>query len=204
MKKLLLITAMFAAAGSANAQDGLRFGVKTGINFATLKMKSGEYSSSNSSVTSFHFGGFVDVPVSARLSIQPGLTLSGKGMKMGEDDDDTKANLMYVDVPVNAVTRIDAGPGKVFLGAGPYLGYGLSGKIKGPDGKQDVKFGKDEELRRLDLGLGFIGGYQLPSGFNFNLGYQLGIKDIEPEAGNDNSESSTKNRVFSISVGYLF
>src|SRR5690606_37630569 len=82
------------------------------------------------SVTSFQIGGLVDVPLATSFSLQPGITLSGKGFKVeGDDEGDSftyQENIMYLEVPVNAVYKV----GNIYFGAGPYAAFALSGKYK--------------------------------------------------------------------------
>ncbi len=103
--------------------------------------------------------------------------------------------MLYTDVPVVI--------GNIYFGAGPYVGIGLSGKVKvtGTTESQDIKFGSDGDFKRTDFGLNGIAGLEFKGGFLVGLNYDLGLTDI----GNDGtSESATKNRVFGLSVGFKF
>lgn len=111
---------------------------------------------------------------------------------------------MYLEVPVNVVFHMNG----VYVGAGPYAAFGLSGKEKYTDSSnpsnnvdKDVKFGSSntDDLKRTDFGLNVLAGYQLTNGVNFGVGYGLGLSNHS----NDNTVTA-KNKVFSISVGYSF
>lgn len=214
MKKLLLSCAIVGAALSASAQNNtVKFGVKAGATFPTITSKGeGESIKAN---TSFYVGGTVELPVSESFSVQSGLTFSGKGAKVSQRipelgvDLEVKNRLWYLELPVNAVYSITAGTGKVFLGAGPYFGYALSGKnkVEGTmleDGvktqesvSEDVHFG-DGGFKRADFGLNFLVGYQLNSGLNIHGGYGLGLSKLA------DIEGMGKNRVFSVGLGFSF
>lgn len=206
---MLLLSVMVA--GSAFAQGGdsgskVKFGIKAGVNFANVTISADELgggSFSPKSLTSFHFGGLVDYSFSEKVSIQPALMLSGKGFKVEMGSIETSMNLMYLEIPVNVVYKL----GGVYLGAGPYAAFGLSGKEKYEDSddsddnyEEDVKFGSgDEEIKGTDFGVNLLAGYQLTNGLNFGVGYGLGLSNLSNE-----SSGEIKNKLFSISVGYSF
>lgn len=202
---------------SVSAQE-LGYGFRAGVNFPNYAL-SGRFGSDRT--VNFHVGGYVDIPLAGDfLSLQPGLSLQGKGAAGGdwffnttEPNDpmfaDFKQHTMWLDVPVNIVgkLRMPAG-GFAFAGVGPYLGFGLSGKNM-LDGKEmdgqgpGFKFGKDGSLRGLDYGVNLSLGYQLPFGLQIIGGYGLGLADLAPENGM-NYGYEQYNRVWSIGLGYAF
>lgn len=213
MKKVLLATAaMFLAVGVFAQGQPLGFGLKAGVNFPKYHF-SGENSTAElNSTTNFHVTAFMDAPLSSNFSVQPGISLQGKGAKLMEgsffgNEFDVTQNTMWVEVPVNFVAKLPtANVGHIFIGAGPYVGVGLSGKNKVASGDSseelgDFKFGKNEDQKGFDFGVNFIGGYQLSSGLQINAGYGLGLLDIAPE---NNGSVKQTNRVFSAGIGFLF
>ena len=210
MKKILL--SLFAVATLTSVSmaqtNPIKFGVKAGVAFPNMTFTSSGVSASFKTNTSFYVGGIVDVPVSDIFSVQPGLTLIGKGTKLEETDGTetvaVRISNMYLELPVNLMANFAVGPGKIFIGAGPYYSMALSGKYKvsmgGASEEEDVTFGSDGEFKRGDFGLNFLAGYQLKSGFNIHAGYGLGLSNISPE-----SEGATsKNKVFSVGLGFMF
>lgn len=202
MKKILLSlgAAILLAAGaqaqtSWGGQPQTSWGVKAGLNFPKLNASGGGASESTGSTTNFHVTGYASLPAAQNFAIQPGVSLQGKGGKEG----DLKTNLMYLEVPVNAVYYIPAGyAGSVFIGAGPYAALGLSGKVKGGDRSIDVDFGSgDNEFKRFDWGFNFLGGYKLNSGFLVNVGYGLGLGNML-----NTSSGKLKNGVFNVGIGF--
>jgi len=207
MKKLLLSLTISAAALTASAQTSpVKFGVKAGVTFPTLSISEDEDGAVKSN-TGFYVGGTVDFGISEMFSLQPGLTLSNKGAKMDILGVTAKTNLMYIELPVNALVNIPVGDGKVFVGGGPYYGMAISGKNKvsgsfegeSVSESEDIEFGDDGEFKRGDFGVNFLGGYQLNNGFNIHAGYGLGLSNIS-----NDSDAKTKNRVFSVGVGFSF
>lgn len=215
MKKILLslgVAVLFAA--GAQAQTG--FGFKAGLNFPSYSYGgSGDLSDTKSKVN-FHVTGYMDARLAPGLYIQPGLSLQGKGAKFAEvaiagNTYDISQNTMWLDVPVNFVGKFPVGGGNVFVGAGPYVGFGLSGKNKlnSHNGDGDFssttlnkfKFGKDETLKRTDFGLNFLAGFKLGNGLLINANYGLGLTNI---AGRKSPSSDLKNRGFAVGVGFEF
>lgn len=208
MKKVLLsLGAALLMAAGAQAQTG--YGLKAGVNL-------GKYSNVDDAKnnTSFYVTGFADLPVAPNFSIQPGVSLQGKGNRtesnLGDVEGKLTYNVMSVEIPVNAVYYIPAGAGSVFLGAGPYVGFNVSGKIKGEGnlgdaglvGETDIEFGSgDNEMKTVDAGANFMLGYKLNNGFLINAGYGLGLTNL---SNSDNSDNKFSNRVLSFGIGFQF
>ena len=212
MKRLILaVIASLAFSGAAFSQ--VSYGLKAGLNLAKYSEAAIEgledYAKMN---PTFYVTGFADIPVAPQFSIQPGLSLQGKGAKYkGEEGGTTGTitiNTMSIEIPVNAVYYIPAGPGSVFLGAGPYAGYNISGKVKskttGNDESSedtDLSFsGDDKDMNAFEAGINFLAGYKLSNGFLINAGYGLGLTNLNPDSDGQN----IKNRVISVGVGFQF
>ena len=216
MKKVLLM-ATFAIASVAGFSQA-RFGAQIGANFASQKI-SGDldiysFTGTGSAKMAVIIGGFAQIPLSGSFNFRPELNYIQKHSKF--DLIGTSCfTLNYLEIPLNFTYSLNAGSGNVFFGAGPSIGFGMSGKVKDiypgvPETSTNIKFdGKtyvslpdtdeDYHFKGLDFGLGFMGGYQLSNGLSFNLGYTIGLSNIDP-----NSGSSFKNNGFAIKVGYMF
>jgi hypothetical protein len=226
MKKVFVLTVFAVIIIAAEAQVG--FGVQAGINAASFndKFTSGNTTTTNKykSKVGFTVGAFADISISDALVFRPGLNFIQKGGKFTEtrtffgvttNYEYTRTG-NYLELPLNVVYKIAAGGGKVFIGAGPSIGYGLSGKDKAKvingnttqEQSTSIKFdGKDNNtatdnkshLKALDLGANFMAGYQLGNNIFAKLSYTIGLSNINPD---DNS--STKNKGFGFTVGYIF
>ncbi|WP_286736829.1 MULTISPECIES: porin family protein [Sphingobacterium] len=194
-RKLLSIAAALCFIVGAKAQTS--YGIKAGLNFSKLKASEGNISETSNASTNFYVTGYADMPLANNFSIQPGVSLQGKG---GKDVEDTKLNLMYIEVPVNFVYSIPTGDvGNVILGAGPYAGFGIHAKAKSGNVSESGSFG-DFGVKTFDAGLNILAGFKLSNGFLINGGYGLGLTNIAKDSG----ESSIKNRLFSVGIGYQF
>lgn len=215
LTKVLLIFFLSIFYYQINAQT---FGIKGGLNLANMLDKDDDetYSNDYSMNPGFHLGLTVDIPFNDFLSFEPGLLFTTKGMKYEDEilgaDVTAKANLYYLDIPLSLKASHDLGGGlKMFGAVGPYVGLGLSGKLKGTveyqgekeTEEEDIKWGSDEDeddLKRLDMGLTFGGGVEINS-IMIGISYDLGLSNI---AAYQDYGSTSKNRVLKFSVGYRF
>ena len=192
-----------------------QFGFQAGATFANVQVKASGLTIKTDSKVGFTAGVVASLPLASAIKLRPELNFVQKGAKVDMSEsgfvDKTTLTLNYIEVPVNIVFEPKmASKGKLFLGAGPSLGFGISGKSKnessnGSGGtttdKTDIKFGSDEnndDFKSVDFGLNFIGGYQLANGVFFSASYTLGLSDysLDPDA-------KQKNHVFAIRLGYM-
>lgn len=213
MKKLMLILIAALAVSQGRAQ--ITIAPEVGINWSKISE-----SDCDGLKRGFKAGAMLDVPVIKGFFVQSGLFYSGKGVKtytavkfreIVVDEIWGNIGLRYLELPVNLGYRYSLGKaGRIFVTAGPYLAYAFQGKrstrLAGSDGivwcnsKGDVSFGSgDQEMSRLDYGLNFSAGYQLPVGLYVRAQYGLGLANLV-----NNSEGSFKNRVLAFSLGYAF
>lgn len=208
-------------------KEKLSFGAKAGINAAYYGVDKDYRNSMKEDgggilpILSFQIGGYADYALKDNISIQAGLSISGKGYREMwtidfldvQTDWNSRERLLYVEIPVNAIFKT----GKLFFGAGPYLGYALSGRYKSTaktyddsgdltktenfSGKVDFSNYADYEFNRLDVGVNLLAGYQITNQISAGLGFGMGLTNLYKDG---SSEDYLKNRVFSVSVGYLF
>jgi len=212
MKKLLLsITALLFATGGAFAQQEMGFGLKAGVNFPNYHW-SGD-GTETSSITNFHITAFLDAPiVEDWFYVQPGISLQGKGAKLADEGDfKLKQSTMWIEVPVNFVAKFPAADaGSFFIGAGPYVAFGISGKNKIENGDSsvehnipDFEFGGDDgALKTTDFGLNFIGGFEFNNGLMIHGGYGMGLTDIRGSNNDYFPDNKLTNRVWTVGLGF--
>lgn len=211
MKKITLTIAVLGAAVAAFAQgQPLGFGLKAGVNFPKYQF-SGNGGFETSATTNFHVTAFLDAPIfTDYLYVQPGLSLQGKGAKIVQIGDfEVSQHTMWLEVPVNLIAKAPAGnAGHLFVGAGPYVAFGLSGKNKGEFGSNSidtkVDFGSDGDLKGTDFGLNFTAGFQLFNGLMIHGGYGLGLTDISGTPDEGFPSGKLTNRVWSVGLGFVF
>jgi hypothetical protein len=209
MKKILTLLCLTCLTGFSFAQS-LNFGIKAGVNFSKLSESGSGVTVNTSSTTGFHIGAVADIGF-ANLSLQPGILYSTKGGSLGSATmgGTAKSTLNYIEVPVNLLYNINVVVGKIFIGGGPYFGYGISGKstvtgVFTTSGSgtetQNLTFGSGtNDVKNPDYGVNFLGGIRFSSGFSASVGYGLGLANLS-----NDSSVSTKNNVVSVSIGYFF
>lgn len=222
MKKLFL-TVFSLIAFIASAQD-FSFGIKAGANFAAIG-KSDEplfdpadafdipelnfVSSSggdNGGLTAIYFGVYAEIPVSEAFSIQPELLYSRQGgtqdgslvFQEGNVNYESTFNLSYLTVPVMAKFYVAKG---LSLEAGPQIGFLLKSEVDIEVNNALLASSTTEDAKDFtkstDFAFNIGAGYQLNSGLNFNLRYNIGLTDTYEDI-------DAKNSVFQVGVGYTF
>ena len=201
MKRLLLLSFVFLLSfGGVRAQEFFNFGVKGGVNFATLtgddaddldiKMRTG-----------FHLGVLAEFMISEKFGIQPEVLYSTQGGKadMNFFDDvlgnvDAELKLEYITVPV--MLKYFVAPG-FSLEAGPQLSFlsksEVEAKFQGETETEDMK----DDTESFDFGAAFGVGYGLPQGFLVQARYVMGFSDVY-------TDSDARNSVIQLSVGWKF
>jgi len=204
-----LITILFLTVLSVSAQTKSTFGVKGGLNIASTTNSTGV-------VNSFSAGAFADIKLTRALYFQPGVFYSGKGLKQLPTPSYSTTRIRYINVPLNFVYKLAAGPGNFFIGAGPFVavavsatekGYGSSNydspamshyEVKVPIGNDNrLEDASYNNLKRMEYGATALAGYHLKNGLLLSVNYDLGLTSIR-------YSSSYKTRVLGISVGYTF
>ena len=184
MKKLILIAICIATSGFLLAQS-TQFGLKGGLNMASIKTDDGaEYNSR----ASLNVGGLAHVHISPHFALQPELEYSGQGAER----QGVKIKLGYINVPVLAQYMTGNG---FRLETGPQVGFLVSAQNKSNEGTVDVKDNYDV----VDVSWAFGASYQFPrSGAGIDARYNLGLNNIY------NGSTTVHNRVFSVGMFYQF
>ena len=209
MKNLIRFSAiifiLFLILSQLQAQ--VSFGPKVGVNFSTMTLKSSGIAIDPSNMTGFQAGVIAEISLGNNFALQPGFlySLKGSSYSISSLDMDMEIKPSYVEVPLNAIYKIGAGPLNVMLMAGPYFGYGIGGKYKVTSAQetidQAIKFGsgQDNDLKPFDVGVNLGGGVEI-SHFQLAVQYCMGLSNLAPVT--DNNEEQ-KNKVITISLAYL-
>lgn len=220
--KLILFTAMLllsASLGFAQRSDKAKtsFGVLGGVNFQNFNGKdAGGDNLENDMILGYHAGLNIQIPIAPQFYFQPGLLFSTKGSKSTYGSITSTTKLSYIEMPLNLVYKASLGSGYFLLGFGPYLGYGIDGKVTTKGG--DISLDTDVEFQNvvetgdpilvsyykaLDAGGNIFAGYQLSNGIYAQMNAQLGMMKINPEDKRiTNDDSALHNTGFGFSLGY--
>jgi len=217
---LVLCAALFT---QAQVKSPVSFGLRAGVNFQNVNGKDfNGNKTSNNMIPGYNVGANVEIPIATDFYVQPGLLYTTKGAKADQDylgqTVDAKTKLSYLEVPVNFLYKPVLGSGKLLLGFGPYVAFGLGGKssLEGSGQKRDydVKYQntvtstdpKDKAyFKKVDAGANLLFGYEFSNRISAQLNAQLGLAKINPEYDYlSGDKSSWKNTGFGVSVGYRF
>lgn len=187
------------------------FGFQAGATFASYKVRVDNISATSKTKLGFTAGVTGDIDMGKNFSFQPGLNFLQKGgvekNNSNSNEIKTTTNLNYLELPLNIVYNAKSISGKFFVGAGPSLSMGLSGKGKvsgsGIDETDKIKFGSsdDDDFKALELGVNFLAGYQFKSGVFLAANYNAGVSNLFNTTGDDNSKYH--NRHFAFRIGYM-
>ncbi len=197
MKKLVFVALLTVTASIVRAQAP-KFGFKTGLNLNHVTTNDEELAHDLAGRTSMHFGLVADFELSKTWSFQPQVLFSGRGAKLAHGDHSDVFAFNSLELPLNFVYKKDAAKG-FFLGMGPSFGYNLNGKIKEDHESEDIEFGSEEgQIKRFDVGLNALVGYQFSNRFFVSSNYSLGLSNW-----NNTSTSTWRNNILGVSIGYF-
>lgn len=204
----ILIPAFLMMAFVSQAQEvstGGGISIRGGVNFQNINGENalGE-KLENKIKTGFNAGIIGDIPVAPDFYFQPGLLYSAKGAKL-ENTSDGKLSLNYVEMPLNLVYKPMLGTGRLLMGFGPYVAYGVGGKVENGGIENDVKFEKEAGsaantvyFKPFDAGANILFGYEFSNKLSAQLNAQLGLVNINAY----NDDAKYKNTGFGVSLGY--
>lgn len=168
---------------ASQAQSPLNFGLRGGLNFATLNTVDGA-----DSRTGLMVGGYfnIKVPLSP-ISIQPEVLYSQKGYEA----DGGTIKLDYIEVPVLAkFDFVSSGPVTPGVYFGPYLGFNVNAEADSGPFSGDIK----DSIKDTDFGVVVGGGLDV-SKLHIGIRYGAGLTKIFED------DSDGKNGVFSVVAG---
>ncbi len=205
MKKIIL-SSLFVLAVSFTYAQKAEFGIKGGLNVANQNY-SGDGAPSPSAIIGFHVGGFADIKISEKFSIQPELLYSTQGSKFNllvntngsNYDTENTFLLSYINIPVMFKYYATE---KFSLEAGPQIGFMVDSKLKTDVIGQSVTQDAKDLFESVDFGLNLGAGYDITKKISAGIRYNFGLTNVMKTESGDNSE--IKNSVFSLSVGYKF
>lgn len=178
-----------------------KLGPTAGFQLASQNIQyrgNGNTGSSAGYAPNYRVGVAAEMPFNKNLHLQTALVITGKGRSYNGKP---LLNLTYLELPLLITTGVKKiGNANVFIGAGPYLGYGLSGYFKFL--QLDVFKGKF--YHPFDWGIGAVAGVRINKHWVSSINYTLGLKQMRNKDNiiiyDDNIE---KNTTIHISLTYL-
>ncbi len=218
IKISFLLGAVMLVATSVQAQ--VSFGVRAGVNLSNINGKdAADDKLSNKLLPGFNAGVNVEIPIADQFYLQPGLLFTTKGTKW--EDTDVKSNIGYVELPINLIFKPELGAGKMLLGFGPYVAYGVTGKVSDDNDSEKIKFESKSSavdyatsgavvgmVKPFDAGANVLVGYEFSNKLSAQLNAGLGLVNMQPKLSGVGADTfknvNAKNTTFGISIGYRF
>ena len=189
MKKIILsVFLLSATVFTVAAQSSpLQFGIKAGVNFATLKDINTEASSRTG-----YIGGVWARIGGAGLHVQPELYLTSKGSELKNEEG--SVDFTTLELPILLGTKIGLGPIGARLQAGPVVSFVMSEK---DNFKEDIgQVLKFKEYKNQTIGL--TGGVGIDvSNLSLDVRYQQGLTEVLK--GTDNNG---KMSLWTVALGF--
>jgi len=202
-KILFLIGLMITVNESAISQ--IKFGLQAGDDLAYQHLEYQSVIAGNSSfnkkmIPAFHVGITSQIKISGKIDIQPALLFIRKGSKYYFPSSgitvEQKIFLSYIELRTPAVYNIPGRELIYFIGAGPEIAYGVSGKLKQNTAPEDLGL-FDSIFERIDGGMVILAGLK-KNRWQASLDYDLGLVNTFQ----NRSSSKNTNHVFGLSLIY--
>ena len=195
-KNLSILCLFFLSLSSINAQrTGLEF------SFSVLDLLYACFDEEQPSINfvGFSFGAVEEFPLSEKIFVEPAVLYYQKRGVYSKKILEDFYSISYIEVPVHLKGKVLFNDWFAYFKAGPYIGYGLGAKEHLGENSYRIKMHNEEsELKDLDVGVSFGVGMGIDQ-ISFGVLYQKGLLNIS-----NITSRTTKTRVFSISLDYLF
>lgn len=217
MKKVILLAAATVVATVSFSQ--VRFGAQVIGNAGSVSASSEDVPNFKKSMaTGFGAGVVAEFPLQNNLSLRSSLNFLQKKSSVeftpiAGKTSTIKSTLNFVELPVNLVYSIPTNGSSIYFGAGPSVGYGISGKMKYQgymiDDGGDATFVNETAdafkaedkggagLKRFDVSANAIAGIKFDNGIYVNAGYLLGLTNLGEK------DNKYKNRGILLTLGFL-
>lgn len=192
MRKIIITGIFILLAVQLSAQ--VRFGLGAGAIYSRWNVAlDGVSDNQYEGMFGFQAGLITELGLGSHLALRPELHFVFKGTSVEHGDHHDAIEVMALDIPLQLLFRRQIGNGRIFAGLGPNIGINLEAHIHEDDHHHDnghghghdhdkIVIGNDPgNLKRLDLGLRVLAGYDFGKRFTVSAFYTLGLNDLAPE-----------------------
>jgi hypothetical protein len=197
-----------------NSKAFAQFGIRAGINLAneikSLRAQDISDGFKKENLTGYQIGLIYQaMPKSTGFGADLAVMLSQKGYVF--TDSQSVADMViqgykeinYLEIPLNLRYHMKSGFFGIYGYGGLYGGYMLSGKSVDETQDSVEPLSSSDFMSRVDYGFNLGFGVEFFDKIQLGASWTNGLKEIEVEASNSNSNNSL-NRVFSINLCYMF
>jgi len=206
MRKVGALIVLLLFLGATNKSYSQKFGVKGGLNlskFSGSDDNNATFHGDYTMKTGFQIGGTVRWEFSDFFSVDMGVRLSSKGASLNNPTGGS-VSILYINVPVRPRFDFKVGKLGIFASFGPYVGQGLTGKIKTGTTSESITFGsyasEGADYKRADIGTSVAAGVVLRS-FEIAVNLENSLVNISSITGNG---TKLKNSCTSMTIAYVF
>jgi hypothetical protein len=185
----------------------VRFGIKAGVNLATMRADNISPEPDFNTKTSFNAGFLVNVPFgTSNFALQPELLYSGQGTKIKETTgvispttNSYEQDLSYLTLPIMVQWKSTGG---FFVETGPQPGLLIRAKSDATGSNVDNKDQFDKFDLEWGLGLGYLSRIGLGIGARYNYGLTNTLK--ESSSNSSDNGPDLKHNVIQIGLSWQF
>ena len=198
-QKCLLLIVLVLATSMANAQ--FRFGVKGGVNIATVKFNEDVLKSEN--ITGFHIGPLFEYIPAGGLGLDFAILYSQKGLSVEPVRENFVSN--YIEVPVNLKMKIGIPVISPYFAAGPYVSFLIGGDKELSIPKTGSTILGQIKTKSFGAGLNFTAGVEILKHLQVGATYNWGLTDhFDTFNASDLNSYKGKPHTWMISATLLF
>ncbi|NNK55661.1 MAG: PorT family protein [Flavobacteriaceae bacterium] len=191
MKKILMLAAIAVLSFTTAQAQGVSFGAKAGVNFASLTGDDADMLELEGR-TGFHIGAVANISISELFAVQPEIVYSTQGFTLEEMGVEGTGKLDYINIPVMADFTVAEG---FSLQGGPQIGINVTDEFEA-EGETETL-----DAESTDFGAAIGAQYRSALGLFVQARYTIGLSNV---AGDDEDDVDLKNGVISISAGWFF
>ena len=198
MKKILFVVALLAATMTAQAQ-GLKFGIKGGLNLTKMTFSSSLYSSDNQA--GFYLGPTLKLSLPLGFGVDVAALYDQRSTKVenknGNQSTEEKIKQKSIQIPVNARYNIGLGSeAGIYLAVGPQFGFPVGDKVYNTN---VFEYRMKDASVSFNFGAGIYLLEHLEIGFSYNLVTKSG--ELKDQNGNI---TNTHNNAWQIGAAIYF
>jgi hypothetical protein len=195
----LVLVASVLLGGAPAAAQGLNWGVKGGVNFATLSVDE-EPKPEFQYRIGLIAGGFVTWPMASHLDVQPEALFSQQGATFDALGAGSTIKTDYLVIPILVRYKLNSSGRGLVLFAGPSLAFKLSANATADFGGGSVTDDISDEIESFDYGLVFGGGWEAGR-LSIDGRYTWGLSRINVDGADP---QKTMHRVIAVLAGVRF
>jgi hypothetical protein len=184
--------------GAPAAAQGVSWGVKGGVNFATLSAD-GEPKPEFQYRIGLIAGGFFTWPMGSHLDVQPELLFSQQGATLDAFGADSTIKTDYLVAPILVRYKLNSSGRGLVLFGGPSLAFKVSANATADFGGGSVSDDISDEIESFDFGLVFGAGWEAGR-LSIEGRYTWGLSRINV----DQADPQTMHRVIAVLAGVRF